>query len=178
MGSIRLMPVGAADVILLRRLGDVLSRDLEVACVVDARQLDPSSAFHPERRQYHSSKIIAELGRINPGSDWLLGVTSLDLFIPILTFVFGEAETGGRCATVSSHRLRQEFYGLPADDELCFERLIKEAAHEIGHLWSLHHCDDYNCLMASSHSVEWVDLKGRRFCDDCREAQWRVSPPG
>lgn len=176
MGSILLVPVGRADDALLVRLGRAISKELDVECVVEDQQIDPSSAFHPERRQYHSTGIITELGRLTSRGDWLLGVTSLDLFIPILTFVFGEAETGGRCATVSTHRLRQEFYGLPPDPELLFDRLMKEAEHEIGHLWALHHCDDYDCVMAPSHSVEWVDVKMRRFCDRCRKLQSRVSP--
>ena len=31
----------------------------------------------------------------------LLGVTAVDLYIPILTFVFGEAQIGGPCGLVS-----------------------------------------------------------------------------
>jgi len=176
MGSIRLVPVGGTDDALLVRLGRALSGDLGVDCVVGDHRIDPAPAFHPERRQYHSSTIISQLGALQAREAWLLGVTPVDLFIPILTFVFGEAETGGRCATVSTHRLRQEFYGLPPDGDLFFDRLMKEAAHEIGHLWSLHHCDEYACVMAPSHSVEWVDLKTSRFCDRCRARQSRVEP--
>ena len=99
-----------------------------------------------------------------------LGVTCVDLYVPILTFVFGEAEVGGARAVVSFHRLRQEFYGLPGNPELERERLLKEAVHELGHTLELTHCDDYRCAMAPSHSVEWIDLKESVFCPDCRES--------
>jgi archaemetzincin len=102
------------------------------------------------------------------GSWRVLGLTSLDLYIPILTFVFGEAQMGGPCAVVSFHRLRQQFYGLPQDDELLMERLIKEAVHEVGHTFDLTHCDDYSCVMAPSHAVEWIDLKDRTLCNSCQ----------
>ncbi len=97
----------------------------------------------------------------------VLGVTEVDLYIPILTFVFGEAQLGGKFALVSAYRLRQEFYGLPADRDLLIDRLLKESVHELGHTVELTHCDDYRCVMAPSHAVEWIDLKESTFCRDC-----------
>jgi archaemetzincin len=97
----------------------------------------------------------------------VLGVTAADLYIPILTFVFGEAQVGGPCAVVSLHRLRQEFYGLPPDPELLQQRLLKEAVHELGHTMSLTHCEDYSCVMAASHAVEWIDMKEAGLCELC-----------
>jgi archaemetzincin len=76
----------------------------------------------------------------------------------------------GPCAVLSAHRLHQEFYGLPHDAELFRQRLIKEAVHELGHTLNLTHCDDYRCVMASSHAVEWIDLKGSALCETCRAA--------
>ena len=100
----------------------------------------------------------------------MLGVCAVDLYIPILTFVFGEAQMGGPCAVVSAHRLRQEFYGLPPDPELFRQRVIKEAVHELGHTLNLTHCEDYRCAMAPSHAVEWIDLKESALCTPCRAA--------
>jgi len=98
----------------------------------------------------------------------------IDLYIPILTFVFGEAQIGGPCGVVSAHRLRQEFYGLSPNSGILRERLRKEAVHEIGHTLDLTHCDDYQCAMAPSHAVEWIDLKDSGLCSSCR-ARVRVS---
>jgi archaemetzincin len=57
---------------------------------------------------------------------------------------------------------------LKQDDSLLRQRLLKEAIHELGHTLNLRHCQDYRCAMASSHSVEWVDLRDTRLCDACR----------
>jgi archaemetzincin len=87
----------------------------------------------------------------------------------LLTFIFGEAQLDGNCAVVSTARLKEEFYGLPRREELFLERLIKEAAHELGHTFGLRHCMDWRCVMASSHAVERLDVKGAEFCKSCRK---------
>lgn len=91
----------------------------------------------------------------------------MDLYIPVLTFVFGEAQLTNGGAVVSTHRLRQEFYGLPADSDLLHDRLLKESLHELGHTYGLRHCPDYTCVMSSSNGVERVDLKSADFCPLC-----------
>jgi archaemetzincin len=170
MIHIDLAPVGKCEFGLLDELARGLSAATGVRCRILPAELEADFSFHPEREQYHSSDI---LGRMNFSVDAqsperrLLGVTSLDLYIPILTFVFGEAQLGGPCAVVSTHRLRQEFYGLPPDPVLLSDRLLKESLHEIGHMLALAHCEDYLCSMAPSHSVEWIDLKAPHFCSDC-----------
>jgi archaemetzincin len=129
----------------------------------------PPRAFNVSRQQYSSTEILAGLaGRALPGTR-LLAVTSSDLYVPVLTFVFGEAQLEGACAVVSTWRLRQEFYGLPADARLLQDRLLKEAVHELGHTFALAHCQEYECVMAPSHAVEWIDLKSHLFCPGCRE---------
>ncbi len=168
MSVIHLLPVGPADGPLLERLRRGLEAELRVTCTVLPDSLDPAFAFHAERQQYHSTQILNLMPRYLHNGCWrLLGVTSLDLYMPILTFVFGEAQLTGQCALVSWQRLTQEFYGLPTDDELASARLLKEAIHELGHTMGLTHCQDYACVMAASHSVEWIDVKERAFCADC-----------
>jgi archaemetzincin len=63
----------------------------------------------------------------------VLGVTACDLYVPVLTFVFGEAQLDGNCAVVSVARLKEEAYGMPRREDLLRERLVKEAVHELGH---------------------------------------------
>src|SRR6185437_5909472 len=98
----------------------------------------------------------------------ILAVTRCDLYVPVLTFVFGEAQLDGFCAVVSAARLADEFYGLPPNERLRRERLIKEAAHELGHTYGLRHCSDWSCVMTSSHAVERLDIKTAAFCRCCR----------
>jgi archaemetzincin len=168
MRLIRLLPIGAVDARGLRGLAARLAGEFAARCEVLPAGLDPEPSFHAARGQYHSTDLLARLDNQRDPACWrLLGVTALDLYIPILTFVFGEAQVNGGCALVSSFRLRQEFYGLPPDQDLAAERLLKECVHELGHTLGLTHCEDYTCAMAPSHSVEWIDLKGSKMCRDC-----------
>jgi len=178
MNLVHLLPVGKVDVSLLRDLRAKIPRCLHVDCEIFPENLDPAPSYHAERQQYHSSEILQRMQALVRPRDWrVLAVAEVDLYIPILKYVFGEAQMGGPCALVSVHRLRQEFYGLDRDDALLRERLLKESVHELGHTLDLHHCQDYRCMMASSHSVEWIDLRENMFCDSCRsQVQSRAAP--
>ncbi len=168
MKLLQLLPIGQLPAGLLKTLAPALANTFRVPCEVFSRPLDPAFAFHVERQQYHSSEILKRMQDYVRSDTWrLLGVAMSDLYIPILTFVFGEAQMGGPCAVVSAQRLRQEFYGLPMDSELLYDRLRKEAVHELGHTLELTHCDNYTCVMAASHAVEWIDLKDASLCPTC-----------
>lgn len=162
-------PVGVPRLLLLDELAAALARIFRVSCRVRTEMLDASFAFDPGRNQYYATAILRRLEALpsDPGVR-LLGVTALDLYIPVLTFVFGEAQLEGRCALVSLHRLREEFYGLPPSNDLLHDRLVKEAVHELGHTFGLRHCTNWQCVMASTHGVERLDTKTAEFCPGCR----------
>jgi archaemetzincin len=171
MKFLHILPIGNVDDALLKDLRPALEEAFRVPCKVLPVRLDPEFAFHGERQQYHSSEILQRMQNVIAADSWrMLGISSVDLYIPILTFVFGEAQMGGPCAVLSAHRLYEEFYGLPPDRELFRQRLMKEAVHEVGHTLNLTHCDDYRCVMASSHAVEWIDLKESTLCPACGAA--------
>lgn len=169
MKLLHILPIGNVDDGMLKDLRPALEETFRVPCKVLPVRLDPEFAFHEERQQYHSSETLLRMQSFLTADSWrMLGVSAVDLYIPILTFVFGEAQIGGPCAVVSAYRLRQEFYGLPPDHELFRQRVIKEAVHELGHTLNLTHCEDYLCVMASSHAVEWIDLKESALCAACQ----------
>jgi len=149
-----------------RKLADVF--DAEV--LKHNPSFEPAVAFDRSRNQYSSTILLEALYR-EPTDDnaKLIGITDLDLFAPVFTFVFGEAQLGGRVALASSFRLRNSFYGLPDDPDLLLERLEKEAIHEIGHTFGLVHCNDPRCVMHVSTAAEEVDLKLVELCRACRE---------
>jgi archaemetzincin len=152
----------------LQALARDLAKSFRTPCRVADGVVDAKFAHNAARGQYHSTAILERLQSISPnGNSRLLGVTAVDLFVPIFTFVFGEAQLEGNCALASLYRLSEEHYGLPADENKLRERLTKEAVHELGHTFGLRHCEDWQCVMASSHSVELVDVKSAEFCREC-----------
>ena len=152
----------------LEGLPERLSRVFRSPCAIRRDRLDAAFARDLKRNQFHSTAILAALQPL-ANSSRLLAVTGVDLFVPVLTFVFGEAQLTGNCAVVSQHRLREEAYGLPPNPALLADRLFKEAVHELGHTFGLRHCDDWRCVMTSSHSVEWLDVKSHELCASCRK---------
>jgi archaemetzincin len=171
MRIISLMPVGQVDRALLEPLAASLTQRLRVACSIQPDGLEAEFAFNPLLRQYHSTEILKKILQRPASEAWrVLGVTEMDLYIPVLTFVFGEAQLSAVGAVVSTHRLRQEFYGMPTDPELLRERLLKESLHELGHTYGLRHCPDYSCVMSASNGVERIDLKRAEFCPACAQA--------
>lgn len=128
---------------------------------------DLESFFDPTRGQYDAVKIIQRFEQLS--RQLTLICTTVDIYIPIFTFVFGLAKLNGHVAAISTHRLNNKYYGLPEDDSALSARLIKEARHELGHLSGLRHCPLYDCVMASSATAEDIDVKSDRFCSSCSE---------
>jgi archaemetzincin len=170
MNSILLVPISPVEGRILESLPAALARVF--ACPVeieDSAPLDPTFAFDASRNQFNSTKLLASLlDRFPNLGGKVLGVTVADLFIPVLTYVFGEAQLGGPAAIVSTYRLDDSLYGLPENEELLRERSLKEAVHELGHTFGLYHCTNFECVMHSSTAAEEIDLKRDEFCPRCR----------
>lgn len=168
MVRVCLAAVGSLEPGAVAAVGRGLPAALPCEVLDEGLTLDPGFAFDPQRQQYWSTPILERLEAARPaGTDAVLGITEVDLFIPILTFVFGEALLSRPPALISLHRLRPSFYGLPEDPNLVLERARREAVHELGHVLGLVHCQDYGCVMRASRAAEEIDLKGPGFCPQC-----------
>jgi archaemetzincin len=162
-------PLGAVPGAVLSAMEAALRGAFTLPVDRAAAIAEPAGAYSSARGQWSSVAFLeALLARVPPGAERLLGVTERDLFVPVLSFVYGQAQLGGRVAVVSLARLRPEFHGLPPSPEVLARRAATEAVHEMGHTFSLVHCPDRRCPM--SLSIDLVDLDGKTAtpCPACR----------
>ena len=171
MSRLLITPLSALDRGLVPAVAVGLEAALPVTVELATLPIDPETVRDAERGQYHATRLLDLLVAAGdlPNGDRILGVTEVDLYIPILTFVFGEAQVGGPGAVMSVARLRPTFYGMPENRPLLIERAVKEALHEVGHTFGLLHCRNLDCAMRSSTNAGEVDLKPAALCRECRE---------
>ena len=172
MMGLLVAPMERLDESLLAAIRESLRQGYGIEVELGDALGEPGFAWDAERRQYNAPLILRHLLDLasecpGAGPAQLLAVTGKDIFIPMLSFVYGQAQLGGRVAIVSMARLRPEFYSLPADEELLQTRAHKEALHEVGHLFGLVHCPDASCAMALSTGIRQLDRKQPSLCAGC-----------
>ena len=121
----------------------------------------PDDAYIPLRGQFDATIIIKKLAEGNDGAPFKLGILADDLCSPILSFVYGESQLGGKAALVSLHRL------LDSDPEIYYQRAAKISLHEVGHLLGLGHCWESFCIMHFSSNIKALDSLSIGFCPAC-----------
>ena len=166
--SIVISPVGDIDSELFEPISIEIKRIFSCKTEIIPLLQDVNFAFDPGRKQHHSTPILEKLAEIAPPQAIkVLGITEVDLFIPILTHVYGEAQLGGTACIISTHRLA-EGLSIAADKDTYYERVAKEAVHELGHTFKLRHCKDNACIMHYCRSIKDVDRKSEQFCRYCK----------
>ena len=131
----------------------------------------PDDAYVPVRGQFDATIIIKKLADMDNGAPFKLGIIGHDLCSPILSFVYGESQLGGKAALISLHRL------LDDDPETYYQRAAKISLHEVGHLLGLGHCWEHFCIMHFSSNIEALDSVSVSFCPACEyEINRRLTP--
>ena len=129
---------------------------------------DIDFAFQSGRNQYHSTPVLEQLALSGPADAIkVLALVEVDLFIPILTHVYGEAQLGGKACIVSTIRLN-EGRSYQNTQEPFQSRIVKEAIHELGHTFNLRHCREHTCLMHYCRDESDVDRKSDQLCRYCK----------
>ncbi|MEE2903750.1 MAG: archaemetzincin family Zn-dependent metalloprotease [Myxococcota bacterium] len=165
-----LVPVGELDEEVLQLVKgpveQVFARTIEVGTPLPV----PKYAFNPTREQYHSAAILkrVESARLDSWSA-AVGITDLDLFVPEVPFVFGEADRSTRSAIISLNRMRSTLGSVTTRQEVLRRRFVSELIHQMGLIKGLAHCPNNRCVMFQSTSVQDTDKRGIQFCANCRK---------
>jgi archaemetzincin len=158
-------------------IAEDITREFLYPVKIKESHADLSEFYDPTRRQYDGNKILKFLDSISE-SDSLktIGLFRVDLFIPILTYIFGQAIFKGRTGIVSIYRLKNEQYGMKKDDDLLLDRFRKVVIHELGHTFGLVHCYIPSCVMRSGTYVEDIDQKKHILCSKCQAEIESLTP--
>ncbi len=168
MTNLNLVCLDFQECSLLTSIQTTLTEILSSTILLSKDEMKIDNFFNADRGQYDATAILSHYEKKGLTGQTII-ITSIDLFIPIFTFVFGLAKLEGTIGIVSAHRLKSDYYGLPPDEDLLKSRLVKEIIHELGHLLNLRHCPDYHCVMASSNTADDLDIKSSHFCHSCLE---------
>ncbi len=170
MGQISIVPINAIDVAVLERLALCLEERFLFTCAVERALRIPQTSLNNVRKQMFLNTLVARVAAAPPAADaFRLAITDFDLYKTSHQFIFGDAIEEQRIAVVSVHRLRSEFYGERGDPNLLFQRTLKEAVHNIGHVLALKHCFNARCAMYFSNSIFDTDNKLSHFCESCEK---------
>ncbi|HEY2866631.1 MAG TPA: archaemetzincin [Pyrinomonadaceae bacterium] len=105
----------------------------------------------------------------------LIAFTNEDLYPDeSMSYVFGQASMENRVGVWSLYRLHDN-----ADFHTFLLRTIKIATHETGHIFSMHHCIAWSCVMSGTNHLGETDSHPIDACPECMaKVCWlsRVSP--
>ncbi len=165
--TIILIPFLLIDTTLLNYLQKELYKTFEIPVIIEKEINLPKLGYSEKRRQYEGHYFLEELKKLGYKDKIVLGVCDVDLYVWGFNFIFGLASPREKVAVISLTRLKEEFYNKPKRESIFFIRSLKEATHEIGHLFYLEHCKDKKCVMFFSNSLLDTDRKGPNFCPSC-----------
>jgi archaemetzincin len=166
--KIIISPIENIDACNYQLLGQEIHRTFGFQTEIKSLLQDVNFAYNPTRDQYHSTAILEKLASTSPSQAIkVAAITNKDLFIPILTHVYGEAQLAGKACIVSTFRL-QEGLSVATIEKEFENRIVKEVLHELGHAFNLRHCDDKSCIMHYCRSIRDVDRKSDQLCRYCK----------
>jgi len=156
-----------------KQLPGVLEREIKRSFDTDVeirfKPWNLNFAYNKHRKKYSSAQLLRRLRQLERRrGDKILGIVDVDIYSPGWEFIFGEAEINSSTAIISLFLLKPEHNSKGNDDALFKKRAVKEAIHELGHLYGHGHCLNNKCVMFLSKSLGAIDRKNKIICETCR----------
>ncbi len=120
---------------------------------------------YPKRLQIRTGYILDTIlkPKLPKDAAALIALTNEDLFPDdSMNFVFGQASFADRVGIYSLARLDDN-----ANYDTFLRRTLKIAAHETGHMFSMHHCTKYECVMSGTNYLGETDSRPIDACPEC-----------
>ncbi|MFZ5979617.1 MAG: hypothetical protein ACOYVF_03205 [Candidatus Zixiibacteriota bacterium] len=167
--KIVVVPIGDVDFMMVNKLasniGPIFNRSVDILKGMKI----PEESFNVVRNQYYAQVIMQKIERAKANNrEKVIAICEEDLYLPEENYVISAADKVSGTAVVSLFHLRQEFYGLPEDDNKIYPRLFKETIHRTAHLFDLPECRNPKCVNYFSQVMLDIDNKSDKFCDICR----------
>tara|TARA_Y100001960_G_scaffold162477_2_gene170845 strand:+ start:1259 stop:2329 length:1071 start_codon:yes stop_codon:yes gene_type:complete len=154
--------------------------------VLDAlplQSLEPTERTNPltGRQQVLTTDILKLLTTKLPSDAYcVLAITMADLYPgEQWNFVFGHASFRERVGVYSFARYQPDFPGTgdPAKTRnRLLRRCVQTLLHETAHMFGLHHCIYYECLVNGSNHMQESDSQPLHFCPVCLRKIHNVLP--
>lgn len=135
-----------------------------------------SSEYNRQKQFYDALMLLDRIHTLAKKHGYFrtLGIINKDIFSKDRNdIVFGIArlpraqkynENG--VALISLTQLQKKNFEKSKSKDPFLMRVSKEAIHELGHTFDLHHCDN-ECIMRFSNNITKSDRKPSTFCESC-----------
>jgi predicted Zn-dependent protease len=125
----------------------------------------PHESYNLIKGQHFSTVILQKLELLRSGDkEKVLGIMEEDIYNARHHVLIHDLDKVGGTGVLSMFHLKQQFYGLPDDEKLIYQRLVKEATRIIGSLFRIPLCRE----------LFEIDNKGDKMCDICRRRYLKV----
>ena len=113
---------------MLQSIADDITNVFLHPVTIKDSTIDLNHYYDAARRQYDGNQLLKEVDSlVFQGAQKKMGLFRVDLFIPILTYIFGQAFYKGNSGIASLYRLKNEQYGMKPDEDLLAELNIPAA---------------------------------------------------
>jgi archaemetzincin len=173
--KIVIVPLGDVDYFQINKLSTTLSGRFGYSVDILQGIKIPNEAYDLIKGQYFSTMILQKLELLKAtDKERILGVIEDDIYNARHHVLVSDVDAVGGTGLVSLFHLKLQFYGLPDDEKLIYQRLVKEATRVVGALFSIPYCRNPKCVMYNSDEMFDIDQKSEKFCDICRRTYMKV----
>lgn len=173
--KIVIVPLGDVDYFQINKLSTAISSRFGHSVDILQGIKVPNEAYDVIKGQYFSTMIIQKLELLKASEkEKILGIIEDDIYSTRQHSLVSDADAVGGTALVSLFQLKQQFYGLPDDEKMIYQRLVKEATRVVGALFSIPYCRNPKCVMYNSNEMFDIDQKTEKFCDICKRTYMKV----